>query len=411
MLGYFYSMQFTYKATNHSGEKIEGVIDAENQQLAANALREQGLIPITLSGGKTKKSLGNIKFSFGGIKLAEKIIFTKNMAGMLEAGLPLSRALQVLMKQTKNIAFQKVIDSLMKEIDKGGTLSGGMEKHPKVFSTLFVSMVRAGEESGSLPSSLREVGLVLEKTFELNRKIKGAMMYPSVIVGAIALVGVLMMIYVVPTLTKTFTELGIDLPTSTRLIIWISDTLKNHIAIIILVVAVLGVGLVTLFKKSDKAKRFKDRAVLHIPVVGTIIKEVNTARTARTMASLLTAGVSMTKAIDITLAVLQNSKYKAVLIKARASVEKGIALSEVFKAETKLYPVMTGEMMEVGEETGKFSSMLMDIAKYYESEVDNKTKNLSTIIEPVLMVFIGGAVGFFAISMLTPMYSILDTIG
>ncbi len=402
--------QFTYKATNRAGEKLEGVLEAETQQLAGKALREQGLIPITVSGGKAKRKL-NVSFSFGNIKLSEKIVFTKNMAGMLEAGLALSRALQVIQKQTKNPAFKKIIDSLIAEIDKGGTFSGGMEKHPKAFSTLFVSMVRAGEESGSLPSSLREVGMVLEKTFELNRKVKGAMMYPSVIVGAIALVGILMMIYVVPTLTKTFTELGIDLPLSTRIIIFMSDTIKNYIAFIILGFGLFVVGTITLFKKSAKARRAKDRAVLMIPVVGTIVKEVNTARTARTLASLLTSGVSMTKAIEITLAVIQNSRYKAVLQKARDSVEKGVALSVIFKAETKLYPVMMGEMMEVGEETGKFSTMLMDIAKYYESEVDNKTKNLSTIIEPVLMVFIGGAVGFFAISMLTPMYSILDTIG
>lgn len=403
-------MQFSYKATNKSGEKIEGVLEGESTSLVAKALREQGLIPLTVSEGKKKKTLAKMSFSLGGVKLSEKIIFTKNLAGMLEAGLPLARALNVLQKQTKNKMFQKVIDGLLKEIDKGGTLSGGMERYPSVYSTLFVSMVRAGEESGSLPGSLREVGLHLEKSFELNRKIKGAMTYPAVIVGAIVLVGVLMMIYVVPTLTKTFTELGIDLPLSTRIIIFISDTLREHIALIILGVALLGSGLVYMFKKSVKAQHFKDKAVLHIPVIGTIVKEVNTARTARTLSSLLSSGVSMTKAIEITHEVLQNSKYKTVLDKAETAVEKGVSLSEIFKAETKLYPVMMGEMMEVGEETGKFSTMLMDIAKFYEAEVDNKTKNLSTIIEPVLMIFIGGAVGFFAISMLTPMYSILDTI-
>lgn len=402
-------MQFTYKATNHNGDKLTGVIEAETQQLAVKLLREQEMIPITITTGEKKKA-SKIQFSFGKIKLSEKIIFTKNLAGMLEAGLPLARALQVLVKQSKNPMFKKVINELVLEIDKGSTLSSGMERYPKIFSTLFVSMVRAGEESGSMPSSLREVGMNLEKAFELNRKVKGAMMYPSVILGAIVLVGVLMMIYVVPTLTKTFTELGVDLPMSTKIIIFISDTLKHYIAFIVIGVSSIVFGSIYMFKRSVRAQHFKDNAVLAIPVIGTIVREVNTARTARTMSSLLVAGVSMTKAIEITHEVLQNFRYKNVLTNALTSVEKGIAVSQVFKAETKLYPIMMGEMMEVGEETGKFSSMLLDIAKFYEAEVDNKTKNLSTIIEPVLMIFIGGAVGFFAISMLTPMYSLLDTI-
>lgn len=402
-------MQFTYKATNHNGDKLTGVIEAETQQLAVKLLREQEMIPITITTGEKKKA-SKIQFSFGKIKLSEKIIFTKNLAGMLEAGLPLARALQVLIKQSKNPMFKKVINELVLEIDKGSTLSSGMERYPKIFSTLFVSMVRAGEESGSMPSSLREVGMNLEKAFELNRKVKGAMMYPSVILGAIVLVGVLMMIYVVPTLTKTFTELGVDLPMSTKIIIFISDTLKHYIAFIVIGISSIVFGSIYMFKRSVRAQHFKDNAVLAIPVIGTIVREVNTARTARTMSSLLVAGVSMTKAIEITHEVLQNFRYKNVLTNALTSVEKGIAVSQVFKAETKLYPIMMGEMMEVGEETGKFSSMLLDIAKFYEAEVDNKTKNLSTIIEPVLMIFIGGAVGFFAISMLTPMYSLLDTI-
>lgn len=402
-------MQFTYKATNHKGEKLNGVVEAETQQLAVKVLREQEMIPISVSADGKKKST-KFQFSFGKIKLAEKIIFTKNLAGMLEAGLPLARALQVLVKQSKNPMFKKVINELIGEIDKGSTLSSGMERYPKIFSTLFVSMVRAGEESGSMPSSLREVGMNLEKSFELNRKVKGAMMYPSVILGAIVLVGILMMIYVVPTLTKTFKELGVDLPNSTKIIIFISDTLKQYIAYIIIGIGILTFGLISIFKRSIKAQHFKDDTVLMLPVIGTIVKEVNTARTARTMSSLLVAGVSMTKAIEITHEVLQNFRYKNVLTNALTSVEKGIAVSQVFKQETKLYPIMMGEMMEVGEETGKFSSMLLDIAKFYETEVDNKTKNLSTIIEPVLMIFIGGAVGFFAISMLTPMYSLLDTI-
>lgn len=403
-------MQFSYKATTKNGETVEGIKEADSMFAAAKALREEGLAPLVVKEKHGAKNIAISGLSLGKVKLSEKILFTKNLAGMLEAGLPLARALQVLEKQTKNKKMRSVLEDLMKEIDRGGTLSSGMDRHPEVFSTLFISMMRAGEESGSLPKSLREVGEHLTKTFELNRKIKGAMTYPAIIVGAIVLVGVLMMIYVVPTLTATFTELGIELPTSTRVIIFISELLKNHILLILLIVFAIGFGGMTLVKKSQKINDFFDRAILSFPVIGGIVREVNTARTARTISSLLSAGVSVTKAIEITRDVLQNVKYKRVLDIASADVQKGVPLSAVFKRETKLYPVMVGEMMEVGEETGKFSDMLLDIAVFYETEVDNKTKNLSTIIEPVLMIFIGGAVGFFAVSMITPMYSILDTI-
>jgi len=235
------------------------------------------------------------------------------------------------------------------------------------------------------------------------------MTYPTIIICAMVIIAIFMMIYVVPTLTKTFTDMGSELPASTKMIIWISDSISQHIFLFLSIIGAFIVGIIFLFK-IKLVRRYSDRAILYIPVIGKIVKEVNTARTARTMSSLLLSGVSISNSLSITEEVLQNVHYKELIHKSITSIEKGMVLSASFKENTFLYPIMMGEMIEVGEETGNLSKMLLDIANFYETEVDNKTKDLSTIIEPVLMLFIGAAVGIFAISMIKPMYSVMSDI-
>jgi type IV pilus assembly protein PilC len=403
-------MKFSYKGRSAQGAVSTGVVEARDRTEAINTIRGLGVVPIFVNQ-KTGFSfhVPNISLGGSGVKLSEKILFTKNLSGMLKAGLALSRALQVLSRQTKNKFLKKIIQTLSETIDKGGTFSDGLAKYPKVFSALFVSMVRAGEESGGMPNALTEIGINLEKSYALNKKVKSAMMYPSIILCAIFLIGILMFIYVVPTLTKTFKELGAELPASTRLVIGLSDLISNHLLLLVAGIMVL-VFLVVLAFRLPRTKRGIDWLVVRLPVIGTIVKEMNAARTARTMSSLLSSGVNISRCISITKEVLQNVYYKKVMEEVEIVVEKGGAMSSVFKSETKLYPVMVGEMIEVGEETGNLGSMLLDVAVFYEGEVDTKTKDLSTIIEPVLMIFIGVAVGFFAVSMLSPMYSIMDSI-
>lgn len=404
-------MQFSYKARASNGTVSTGELQARDRVEAINTIREMGVTPIlvTQNMGGLLSRLGNISFGSGKVKLSEKILFTKNLSGMLKAGLSLSRGLQVLSRQSNNKFLKKIIETLSETIDKGGTFSDGLAKYPKVFSALFVSMVRAGEESGGMPSALTEIGINLEKSYALNKKVKSAMMYPSIILCAIFLIGILMFVYVVPVLTKTFKELGTELPGSTKIVIGLSDLISNHLILLVLGIVVL-VFLGVLAFRLPKTKRMIDWTVVRLPVIGTIVKEMNAARTTRTMASLLGSGVNIGRAISITKEVLQNVYYKKVMEDVEKVIEKGAPMSSVFKAETKLYPIMVGEMIEVGEETGKLGSMLLDVATFYEGEVDAKTKDLSTIIEPVLMIFIGVAVGFFAVSMLSPMYSIMDSI-
>lgn len=404
-------MLFSYKAKSKTGEIEEAVVEAVDRFSLAHDLRVRNYTPLSITE-KRKYFLGNLlslNNIFLKVKIGEQIIFTKNLSGMLKAGLSLYRALLVLQKQTKNAYFNKILVSLSNDINSGGTLSSGLSKFPDVFSNLFVSMTRAGEESGNLASALSDIGINLEKTDSLTKKIKGALIYPGVIMSAMVVIGVLMFAFVVPTLANTFKELGVVLPTSTRILIFLGNFFSNNL-ILTFVIIIAGVfGLYSLFRAKFIAK-YIDFLVVRMPLIGNLAKELNTARTARSMSSLLSSGVSIMRATEITQDVVQNIYYKEVLNEARIAVEKGAPFSQAFEAHTNLYPIMMSEMIQVGEETGKLSEMLLQIALFYEEEVENKTKNLSTIIEPILMIFIGAGVGFFAISMISPLYSILGSI-
>ena len=270
-------------------------------------------------------------------------------------------------------------------------------------------MVKSGEESGSVTQALKVVASQLEKAYQLSKKIRGALIYPAIILSIMVIIGVLMLVYLVPTLTSTFKDLKLTLPLSTRMVIFLSEFLKNNLLLNLLAV-VVAMGTLFIFFKTASGKRTLDVVALHTPIIGKIVKDVNSARTARTLSSLLSSGVDILVAIRITQGVIQNSYYKTVLAEAEVNIEKGAPISNIFFEHEKLYPAFVGEMVNIGEETGKLSEMLTNVATFYEDEVEQKTKDMSTVIEPFLMVFIGVGVGFFAISMLGPMYSLVDAI-
>jgi type IV pilus assembly protein PilC len=401
--------KFTYQAETKTGTVVSGVISGAGRFEVAKTLRQQDLLPIKVKEYRTEFSTSNLFPFLETVSLEEKIMFCRNLAGMLTAGLSLYRALEVLKKQSTKKKLTDVLTALLEEIDKGGTLSAGMEKFPKVFGALFVAMVKAGEESGSLPKTLKDIGESLEKMYTLTRKIKGALMYPAVILCLIFVAGILMFIFVVPTITQMFKEFNTELPASTQVIVWFSDTISTHPILIILGILALA-GFFVWFFRLKFMGPIMDYVILHLPMIGTIAKQVNAARTTRTLSSLLSSGVPVTNAFAITHDVLQNVYYKRLIQGAIGDVEKGQPISASFKSRPDLYPVMVGEMIEVGEETGRLADMLSDIATFYETEVDQKTKDMSTIIEPLLMIMIGAAVGFFAVAMLSPMYSLVETI-
>jgi type IV pilus assembly protein PilC len=401
---------FHYKTINKEGKTSEGTMEVKDKFALYHAIKMEGNTVVSAEEIKkgTGFSLDNLLPFLGGVSAHNKIIFAKNLAKMIDAGLPVTRALSILERQSKG-TFKKVLIGLNESINKGNTFSESMKAYPNVFSTLFISMVRAGEESGNLSTALGNVGMQMEKSYLLTKKVRGALMYPAVIFSLMAVIGVLMMVYMVPTLTNTFVGLGIKLPLSTRIIIFISDFLKNYFIFVILG-TVLGILAFITALRTSVGQRILDFVLLHFPLISGIVKQINSARTARTLSSLLSSGVDIVVAIGITKDVIQNSYYKVVLDDIQKTIQKGEPISAIFTKNDKLYPLFVGEMVSVGEETGKIGEMLMSVATFYEDEVDQKTKDMSSIIEPLLMIFIGIAVGFFAISMLGPTYSLADAL-
>lgn len=403
---------FNYKAVKENGEVFEGFIDAIDEKELSKKIRNLGGVIVNFSKKKNISFLGLFKkmtIFGGGIKTSDKIVFAKNLSAMIGAGLSISKAMTTLEKQFQNNNFRKVVEGVNFSIKEGKTIHESLKEYPEVFPPLFISMVRAGEESGKIADSLMLVHDQMKNSETLRKKIKGALIYPLLITAVMIIIGILMLIFIVPTLQATFGDLGVALPLSTRIIIGFSNFLINNTVIFNSILFVV-IFLISLGFKTKRGKEIFDIIVLKIPVISTMIKEINSARTARTLSSLLSSGVDVVTAFDITKDVLQNHYYKSILIEAKNNIQKGVPIADIFLKNEKFYPVIVSAMVEVGEETGKLPEMLLSIADFYEEEIDQKTKNISTIIEPVLMVVIGFAVGFFAISMITPMYSLMNTI-
>lgn len=403
--------KYTYKAQLlATGMEMEGVGEAADKFELAKKIKAEGKLLLTateMSGHSF--NFDKINALLSRVDLREKILFARNLATMIKAGLPLSRALQIFLKQTQNPKFREVLRSIIDDINKGTSLSDAMDKFQKIFPAVFISMVRAGEESGGLVEALNTVGGQMEKTYTLKKKVKGAMIYPAVVVGVMMIVGVLMMIYVVPGLAATFKEVDMELPPLTKAVILISDFLQNDSLLALLILVVVG-GAFWWFQQTLFGERAIAWASLRAPIFGKLTKEFNAALVTRTLSSLIAAGVDIVHTIEITKDVVGNIFYKETLDAAKANVQKGVPLSQVFIQHEDIYPVMVGDMMEVGEETGQLSDMLLKIAQFYEEEVDQATADMSKLIEPLLMVMIAVFVGLFAMAMITPMYSLMSGI-
>lgn len=399
---------YTYKARKLSGEELSGERDAKNKRELSRLFREEGYMLVNAaekSGASSQSKLHTLLPSLlGHISLEERMMFARNLGVMIRAGLALTKALEVIQKQSDNKKFQKIVSDVADRVRKGDPFSASLEAHPKVFSTLFTSMVAAGEVSGKLDESLDVLSIQMRNDYDLRRKIRGALMYPAVIMVAMLIIGILMLTYVVPTLVGTFQDLEIELPASTKFIISLSGFFANNSILVVILLPVFAY-LMYLGLRVPRVKFILDTILVRMPVLGKLNKEMNSARTARTMGSLIRSGVPILKSLEITEGVLQNHLFKNVLEQASSQIQKGHTIAEAFTQNAHLYPVLVGEMIAVGEETGKTAEMLERLAEFYESEVAAATKDLSSIIEPVLMVIIGTVVGFFAISMIQPLYS------
>lgn len=387
-------------------------VEAESRFNVYDQVREEGGFVTSIEEAHTFSfgALSRFNISIGtGIKKMEVVRTAKNLSAMLAAGLSLSRALSIIERQSSNKHLKAVAAGLAESVKKGSSFNEALALYPAVFPEVFVAMVRAGEESGSLAASLSIVALQMERSEELKRKIKGAMIYPTIVITAVVIVGILMLLFVVPTLTATFTSLGVQIPLATRIIVALSNFMINNVTLMLLILLTLVAGGV-FFVRSKVGSRLLTAGALHVPVLGELVRETYTARAARTISSLLAAGVPVLDALSISKDVVHAVSFANVIEEAEIYVKKGEPLSKAFGEHTKLYPILMSDMLAVGEETGKVAEMLQQIAQFYEEDVAEKTKDLSTIIEPLLMLVIGAAVGVFAVAIISPIYQLSSAI-
>ncbi len=403
---------FSYKGEDSTGKAVKNSVEAADRYAVYAVARTEGhtvhsIQESTKFDVKRMFNLERINYFLSRVKSDELVMTTRNLGSMLTAGLTLSRALSVVERQSSNPRLKGVVKKMVERINQGDQFFEALKDFPEVFNDLYVAMVKAGEESGNLAQALQTLAIQMERASNLKKKIKGAMIYPSIVIIVMVVIAILMMIYVMPQITGVFKGMDKELPATTQFLIGASDFLVAYTAVALGGMLAAVVAFIY-FLRSRIGKVITSWTVVRLPVIGTLAKETNAARTARTLSSLLNSGVDVIQSIEITEEVVQNVFYKKILRDARNRVEKGTALSEAFIERKDLYPVLVGEMILVGEETGQIAGMLGELAIFYETEVERKTKDLSTIIEPLLMVVIGGGVGFFALALIAPIYSISD---
>jgi len=396
---------YIWKGRNLRGEILKGEIEAESKEEVENKLRSQRIIPI-----KIKKKPKEITIPLFEKKVTpnEVMIFTRQLSTMIDAGLSIIQSLEILAEQTENKKFREVINGIKTKLESGQTLSKAMASYPKVFDELYVNMVNAGEISGSLDIILQRLAVLLEKTITLKRKIKGAMFYPiSVIIVAI-IVSAILLIKVVPTFAELFSSMGKALPLPTQIVINISNFLRANFGYIILGVAIIVVA-VKLIYKTDKGRHFFDALVLKLPIFGKLILKAAVAKFTRTLGTMLSSGVSILEAFDIVAKTSGNVIIEDAVYYTRDKVKEGKNLVEPL-SETKVFPPMVVQMIGVGERTGAVDAMLNKIADFYEEEVDQAVANLTSLIEPLIMAFLGVVLGGLIIAMYLPIFKIGEVI-
>lgn len=407
---------FAYSAVRQSGERVTGEMEAADKKALASALRGQGLLLMEARPRASstrlglKMDIGDAIARFRPVSLADKMFFARNLSVMVSAGLSLNRALSALAEEATSKKFKKIIAEVNASVAKGTTFADALRHHQNVFGDLFINMVEVGEATGKLSLVLKLVANQIKRDRTLIKRVRGAMMYPAVILVALGGVGTLMMIYVIPTLSSTIKDLGVPLPLTTRIIIGISEFIRSYGLIVAGAAVALGAG-VWHIGHMPEPRRVLGRWALKMPIFGSLIRKLNTARFCRTLAYLTASGVPIVRSLEITAGVVGNSRFREVLHDAAGEIQKGSQLNVLLARHPDVFQPLVTQMIAVGEETGKIGEMLLRLALFFEEEVASVTKNLSTIIEPILMIVIGTLVGIFAVSMLQPIYSSLGSIG
>ena len=403
---------FLYIATNDENKSINGSIEASDKAAVISALAKQGLHPISVKQKKTSKASANINlFGPGRVKSDDIVMFTRQLSAMVGAGVPLLRALNSLQQHAESEALKKQLGGIIEDVQAGAPLADALGKYPNTFSEIYVNMVRAGEAAGILDDILKRLALQQEKNATIRKKVKSAMTYPMVLVSITIIAFFGLMIFVIPQIGKIVTDLGgpdAKLPALTLAMLGISGFMTSYWFIVIpgLVGAVI---LVLRYIKTPKGRNQFHHVVLKVPGVKTIVMKVAVARFARTFSALMGAGVAVLEALDVTARALGNVVYEEAVRQAARDVKNGATLSSVIE-KNPLFPSIVAQMLAVGEETGQTDTVLVKVADFYEEEVDTAIDSVSAIIEPVMIVFMGGMVGLIAASVMMPIAGLANQI-
>jgi type IV pilus assembly protein PilC len=394
-----------------SGKTSKGVVESGEMSAATREeviaqLRKRKIIPTVVTEKPKKVS----KFSFGGkVKDKDIVVFTRQFSTMIDAGLPLVQTLEILSTQVENKGFGKILAQIKTDVESGSTYADALKKHPKVFSELYANMVAAGEAGGILDTILNRLASYIEKSMSLKKKVKGAMVYPLVVSSIAVLVIAVIMIFVVPTFSKMFTQMGGTLPLPTRIIINMSNFIAGLGGLMTFGVIVAIVVALKRFRTTEKGKKVIDTILLKLPIFGMLLNKVAVAKFTRTLGTLVSSGVPILDGLEITAKTSGNKVIEYAIMDVRKAVMGGKTLAEPI-TKAKVFPPMVTHMIAVGESTGALDAMLSKIADFYDDEVDAAVSNLTAMMEPMLMVFLGGAVGFIVVAMYLPIFKMITLI-
>jgi type IV pilus assembly protein PilC len=397
-----------YRYRAHKGKEVaSGMVEAPNIEAASEILGDRGLtiINITEESGHGKGLSFNLAI-FQRVKPKDIVIFSRQLSVMISATLPIVQALRILVKQTENEYFKTVISELADEVEGGQKFSIALERYRNVFSNFYISMIKSGETSGKLDNVLEYLADQLEKDYDLNSKIKGAMIYPAFIITGLISVGIIMMIFVIPKLTEMLTASGQELPITTRILIGTSSFMRDYWWLIILIVVVATIGI-RMIIKTPSGKKAKDNLLIRLPVFGKLMQRIYLVRITRSLSTLIVGGVPLTAGLKIVYEVVGNAAYQEIIQETITTVEDGDSVATVF-LESPIVPSLVSQMMSVGEKTGRLDDVLAKVSDFYSREIENIVSNLTSMIEPFIMVLIGVAVGGMVAAIILPMYNLAN---
>ncbi|NCN07606.1 type II secretion system F family protein [Candidatus Falkowbacteria bacterium] len=396
---------FSYKAKNLNNQLVEGEIDAISEDVVVSLLLEKSLSVISIKK-QTAKDFENQMMGFlNRIKTKEKVIFFRQLSVMIDANLPIVKALRILVKQAGNKYFKAIISGIADEVDGGAKLSQAMALYPNVFSDFYTNIVGSGETSGRLSEVMSYLADQQEKDYDLQSKVKGAMIYPAFILSGLVIVGIVVMVFVVPQMTQMLRESGVKLPLMTRILLGTSDFFKDYWYVVVIgILSVLG-GFWFTVNKTVSGRRIFDLFKIRVPVFGKIATYVYVVRITRSLNTLLKGGVPASKALRVVRRVVGNTVYDRMLEQAISDVDEGSSLADSIVAN-RYVPVLVSQMISVGEETGKLEEVLEKLTEFYGREIDNSVANLSVLIEPIIMIFLGIVVGGFVAAVIMPIWQL-----